>query len=79
MRIQALVLVLLAAVQYAQSDDKEVREGQTLAPSFTCGKYTTRTVLIGANTKSVVKSAKGTMRCTVLYKVTVIHPWVGII
>ena len=46
------------------------KAGQTLSPSFTCGKYTTRTVLIGASTTSVVASQKGTMRCTVLYKLT---------
>merc|ERR1719427_1016981 len=33
-------------------------------------RYTTRTVLIGASTESVVASQKGTKRCTVLYKLT---------
>merc|ERR1712123_50568 len=46
------------------------REGQTLSPSFTCGKYTTRTVLIGSSITSVIKSDKGTRRCTVLFKLS---------
>merc|ERR1712106_1046269 len=62
-------ILLLAALQFAQSTDQ--REGQTLSPSFTCGKYTTRTVLIGSSTTSVIKSDKGTMRCTVLFKLSV--------
>merc|ERR1712119_167989 len=66
MRICLLVLVLV----YAHVQAKELKEGQTLSPSFTCGKYTTRTVLIGADTTSVVESQKGTMRCTVLFKLT---------
>merc|ERR1712123_560525 len=61
-------ILLLAALQYAQSTDQ--REGQTLSPSFTCGKYTTRTVLIGSGTTSVIKSDRGTMRCTVLFKLS---------
>merc|ERR1712106_1050309 len=61
-------ILLLAALQYAQSMDQ--REGQILSPSFSCGKYTTRTVLIGSGTTSVIKSDKGTMRCTVLFKMS---------
>ena len=65
------VFLLIAALGCAQAgqEDRDPKAGQTLAPTFTCGKYTTRTVLIGANTVSVVKSQKGTMRCTILYKV----------
>merc|ERR1712128_159912 len=67
MRTHSLVFCLLAALQYVSSD---TREGQTLSPSFTCGKYTTRTVLIGSSTTSVIKSDRGTMRCTVLFKLS---------
>merc|ERR1719474_2255656 len=70
MRTQALCSILLALLHTASSMLGLVKEGQTLAPSFTCGKFTTRTVLIGKNTVSVVKSAKGTTRCTVLYKLS---------
>merc|ERR1711872_1005405 len=62
-------LILLATLTYTQAA-MDQKAGQTLSPTFTCGKYTTRTVLIGANTVSVVKSQKGTMRCTVLFKLT---------
>ena len=68
MRTLTLVTLLHAAVSHCA--EMEQKEGQTLAPSFTCGKYTSRTVLIGSGTTSVVKSNKGTMRCTVLYKVS---------
>merc|ERR1711872_885152 len=76
LRLQASVthimhsaLILLATLTYTQAA-MDQKAGQTLSPTFTCGKYTTRTVLIGANTVSVVKSQKGTMRCTVLFKLT---------
>ena len=34
-----------------------------------CGRYTTKTVKIGANTNSVFQTERQTKRCTVLYKV----------
>merc|ERR1712013_239945 len=68
--IMYYILVILASLAYSQAEMMEPKAGQTLSPSFTCGKYTTRTVLIGASTTSVVASQKGTMRCTVLYKLT---------
>merc|ERR1712013_635439 len=68
--IMYYILVILASLAYCQAQMIEPKAGQTLSPSFTCGKYTTRTVLIGASTTSVVASQKWTMRCTVLYKLT---------
>merc|ERR1712013_444327 len=56
--IMYYILVILASLAYCQAQMIDPKAGQTLSPSFTCGKYTTRTVLIG------------TMRCTVLYKLT---------
>merc|ERR1712013_810956 len=68
--IMYYILVILASLAYCLAQMIDPKAGQTLSPSFTCGKYTTRTVLIGASTTSVVASQKGTMRCTVLYKLT---------
>ena len=59
-----------AARAQEMEEEGDTKEGQTLGPSFTCGKYTTRTVLIGSTTQSNVASAKGTRRCAILYKVT---------
>merc|ERR1711931_309729 len=59
-----------AARAQEMEEEGDTKEGQTLAPSFTCGRYTTRTVLIGSSTVSNVASAKGTRRCAILYKLT---------
>merc|ERR1712183_55905 len=37
--------------------------------SVTCGRYTTKTIKIGASTVSVFKTQRQTKRCTALYKV----------
>merc|ERR1711915_1088342 len=38
--------------------------------SMKCGRYTTKTLKIGTNTKSVFETQRQTKRCTVLYKLT---------
>eukprot|EP00091_Calanus_sinicus_P014656 TRINITY_DN3228_c0_g1_i6.p1 TRINITY_DN3228_c0_g1~~TRINITY_DN3228_c0_g1_i6.p1 ORF type:complete len:140 (-),score=21.93 TRINITY_DN3228_c0_g1_i6:53-472(-) len=38
------------------------------AQSLLCGRYTTKTVRVGASTKSVFQTQRQTRRCTVLYK-----------
>merc|ERR1712013_981958 len=43
--IMYYILVILASLAYCQAQMIDPKAGQTLSPSFTCGKYTTRTVL----------------------------------